>query len=296
MIKNQLKEASFRVQGASPEEIQRLDDVAKSDAGAAQPAVNTNVQTQLQAEALLRRAADMKDVALLDLAYAKVGQFKGSVNAGDNGLVDEVKDEEADKDDKDDDKDKDKDKDGDKEGEDGDTKKGVDPDAAKDALKKRVKVALITGDTAMHRAAQNDWAQGIHKLVNFEADVEAKNRLESTPLHRACSFGKADAVKALLDKAADVHAKNKIGNTPLHCAVYAGHKHIVKMLLEHGATTDVDAENLVHATPWTYADTIVSRNFLRKLLYRYTRTKLDQALKNKLDDEDHQADEHKDEH
>lgn len=276
--------------------MNNLDDVSKPEAAApaaaaAAPASKNEPTTAKQAEALLRRAADVKDMALLELAYAKISQFKGNVSAPDEGPEPEDPKKQKKDDDKKDDDDKDK-KEEEKDGEGEDVKKGVDPEAAKEALQKRKKIELITGDSALHRAAEADWVEGIHKLVMFGADVEAANRLGSTPLHRACSTGSMEAVKALVEKASNVRAPNKIGNTPLHCAVYAGYKDIVKYLLLHGANLDVDTQNKVHMTPWDYANHIVARNFMRVHLYKLTNARVAPELLEQLKHEEAHSSEH----
>lgn len=44
----------------------------------------------------------------------------------------------------------------------------------------------------------------MHTLIEFGADIEAKNVYGNTPLHIACLNGNADAVEELMSNAANV--------------------------------------------------------------------------------------------
>ena len=87
------------------------------------------------------------------------------------------------------------------------------------------------------------------KLIEYGADVNAKNAYGSTPLHCAskghhCEVG--SVLRLLLKHGGDVNARDNIGFTPLHEASYRGAMGIVPILLMHGA--DVEA---VDSGGWT---------------------------------------------
>ena len=77
-----------------------------------------------------------------------------------------------------------------------------------------------------------------------------------TPLHTTASLGDLEMVQVLLEYKADINARNDIGETPLHLPhhQYSGHPNVepsmpkvARLLLEHGA--DVNALRNDHSTP-----------------------------------------------
>jgi cytohesin len=68
-----------------------------------------------------------------------------------------------------------------------------------------------------------------------------------TALHKAVSRNRKDLVEVLLDYKANINAKDQYGNTPLHWAVSQKNKHMVELLLERGA--NVNARNSQRRTP-----------------------------------------------
>ena len=52
-------------------------------------------------------------------------------------------------------------------------------------------------------------------LLQSGADTSTGDAYENTPLHRAASKGHVKMVKLLLQYQADVNYKDKVGNTPL---------------------------------------------------------------------------------
>jgi hypothetical protein len=68
-----------------------------------------------------------------------------------------------------------------------------------------------------------------------------------TPLHLAAGFGHKEVVQLLLDFKAEVDAKNKNGYTPLYVAARSGQKDVVELLLAHGA--DINAKDNNGQTP-----------------------------------------------
>jgi len=114
-------------------------------------------------------------------------------------------------------------------------------------------MAAISGDTPLHVAAGEGQMEALELLLNWEADIESKNRVGSTPLHRAASNGQVAAVKKLLENGGNVDATNKSGSTPLHCASYGGFVEIAKLLCEHGASKYIKRPNMTNMSPYDYA-------------------------------------------
>ena len=70
-------------------------------------------------------------------------------------------------------------------------------------------------------------------------------------INLAAVTGDIEAVKQYLDAGGDVNAKNKVTTTPLYWAAYEGQKEIVELLIANGA--DVNAKDDDGDTPLDYA-------------------------------------------
>ena len=86
--------------------------------------------------------------------------------------------------------------------------------------------------TAVHYAAFYGHASLVERLVDFGADLDARDLLLWTPLHYAALKGRADACDALLHCGADVMALTKHGKTPLQKAVYTYQIDATRVLCE----------------------------------------------------------------
>ena len=75
---------------------------------------------------------------------------------------------------------------------------------------------------AIHAAALAGHASTIKLLLDFGAQMNARDSLRHTPLFRACEMGHADVVQALIDCGAQVDIVDQDGRTPLHwyCSVW----------------------------------------------------------------------------
>lgn len=125
--------------------------------------------------------------------------------------------------------------------------------SGKTAAEMGFKDVIITGDTAVHKAAENGHTEAVKLLFFLQADIEIKNKMGSTPLHRAVSMGRLSTVEFLLSKGAKVDAMNNAGNTALHCACYTGNAAISSLLLEAGGYRITDRTNRAGMTPVDYA-------------------------------------------
>ncbi|XP_066509234.1 poly [ADP-ribose] polymerase tankyrase-1-like isoform X2 [Hoplias malabaricus] len=86
--------------------------------------------------------------------------------------------------------------------------------------------------------------------VNCHASDGRKStsqKMLSTPLHLAAGYNRVRIVQLLLQYGADVHAKDKGGLVPLHNACSYGHYEVTELLLKHGAC--VNAMDLWQFTP-----------------------------------------------
>ena len=99
----------------------------------------------------------------------------------------------------------------------------------------------------------------VQLLLDFKADVNARNTRNETPIHRlsggSSSFNVphsgpqmlADIARLLVEHGADLNAQNINGGTPLHAAAKGKSVEVVRVLLEHGA--NVGAEDKQGRTP-----------------------------------------------
>jgi ankyrin repeat protein len=101
--------------------------------------------------------------------------------------------------------------------------------------------------TALHYAAQYAHLDCVKYCIEMGADVNARNRVGSTPLHCALERGSVatvtDCVKYCIEMGANVNASTNFGYTPLYYASLRGFVDVVRVLLDAGAHVDVAEEN-----------------------------------------------------
>ena len=99
--------------------------------------------------------------------------------------------------------------------------------------------------TPLHYAAL--W--NLHPMVKFLIDelsqnVNSQNFTDSTtPLHVASKEGHVDITRRLLDCDADLEARDKYSMTPLHAASVGAHPEVVRILIERGASVSSKGHN-----------------------------------------------------
>ena len=69
-------------------------------------------------------------------------------------------------------------------------------------------------------------------MYKRQADINAKNKDGDTALHRARENNHANVVELLIKEGAKVGVRNKKGEAPLSWAVDKGHTKVVNMLLD----------------------------------------------------------------
>jgi ankyrin repeat protein len=106
-----------------------------------------------------------------------------------------------------------------------------------------------TADLLRKHGGKSGAADSIHvaaAVVNIEAvkqhlaagaDVNAKNKLGSTPLHEAAAKGSKEIAELLIAEGADVNAKIDDGRTPLDLAIQYKHPKTADLLRKHGGKT-----------------------------------------------------------
>lgn len=73
------------------------------------------------------------------------------------------------------------------------------------------------------------------RLLDSEAEINARCNYDKTPLHYAVERADAPMVEFLVNKKADIEARDKADLTPLHTAIQCRHVSIVRLLLKLGA-------------------------------------------------------------
>ena len=102
--------------------------------------------------------------------------------------------------------------------------------------------------TPLHLAATGSDSEMVALLLDWGADLHARNGWGQTPLHEASRiYNNPEVVALLLDRGADVQAKNDESDTPLHEAAGNGNVEAAALLLDHGA--DIHAKNGRGRTP-----------------------------------------------
>ena len=96
----------------------------------------------------------------------------------------------------------------------------------------------------LHSAARFEKLEVVQKLIEYDAEIDARDEAGWTPLYLASSgdhFKDGSVLRLLLERGADVNAQAVDGSTPLHWTSAWGAPEVVRLLLEHGA--DVEAVN-----------------------------------------------------
>jgi hypothetical protein len=113
----------------------------------------------------------------------------------------------------------------------------------------------------LHSAAYFERLEVVQKLIDYDADIDARDEFGWTPLSwasRGHHFKDGSVLRLLLERGADVNAQaNDNGFTPLHRASVNGALEVVRLLLEHGADVEADDETalqIVGANTFRHVD------------------------------------------
>lgn len=89
--------------------------------------------------------------------------------------------------------------------------------------------------------------EGIERLLNDCADVNAKDGDGMAALHFAAKKGNTETCALLLEKGADINARNKRNETALHWTGWGGNDQTSALLLREYAKTGGDAKDYIAA-------------------------------------------------
>ncbi|KAK9400702.1 tankyrase-2 [Crotalus adamanteus] len=107
-------------------------------------------------------------------------------------------------------------------------------------LQEGVPLGNSEADRQLLEAAKAGDVDTVKKLCTTHSvncrDIEGR---QSTPLHFAAGYNRVSVVEYLLQYGADVHAKDKGGLVPLHNACSYGHYEVAELLVKHGAVVNV---------------------------------------------------------
>ncbi len=119
---------------------------------------------------------------------------------------------------------------------------------------------MVTEATPLHLACEEGRLSAAKVLLEWKADINARDKYGNTPLHKTMDFVEGSFIRKffsartsatlaefLLTHGASPDARNADGDTPLHKAAMHGHKQIIAVLLKHDA--DVNARNNKGHTP-----------------------------------------------
>ena len=107
-------------------------------------------------------------------------------------------------------------------------------------------------------------------LLEYGADVNARDMDHRTPLHQASSNGILAITQVLLEHGGTPNAKDRHGQTPLHLALQCKHGSevlgvaVTQLLLKHGA--EVDVQDVYHVTPSDLSSRLQKPKIARILL------------------------------
>jgi ankyrin repeat protein len=96
------------------------------------------------------------------------------------------------------------------------------------------------GQTTLHLTAENGHSTIVRCILEFGADIDARDASGSTALHLAVDQGHEDVVKVLLEEGADTDIRDHRGWTAMHTAGRNGCEPIIRLLIQRGA--DLNAE------------------------------------------------------
>lgn len=129
----------------------------------------------------------------------------------------------------------------------------------KKVRKKDYKVHFVPSVMLLEAAARNDIDE-VKRLLMLGVSPDSTNEDGLTALHQCCIDDSEEMMKLLVEFGANVNAKDSEQWTPLHAAATCGHIHIVKYLIAKGA--DLLAVNADGNMPYDICDDDSTLDFI----------------------------------
>lgn len=99
---------------------------------------------------------------------------------------------------------------------------------------KTIKETDGSGNTALHYAAEWQYAEAIKSLLTKGADIKVRNANGETPLFNAAKSNNPQIIQQLVDGGADIQSRDNLGNSAIQIAVRWDAPESVKKLVELG--------------------------------------------------------------
>jgi len=100
--------------------------------------------------------------------------------------------------------------------------------------------SMWVGSTPLHTAANNGNDKTARILIEYGAEVNAKNKLGRTPLDYAAMSGKDEIARTLIKHGANVNSKSNEDHTSLDYALSNNHKAVATLLRANGGKTRLE--------------------------------------------------------
>mmetsp|Transcript_46054 Transcript_46054/g.111541 ORF Transcript_46054/g.111541 Transcript_46054/m.111541 type:complete len:306 (-) Transcript_46054:129-1046(-) len=96
--------------------------------------------------------------------------------------------------------------------------------------------------TPLHIACKRGKLEVVRLLLDWNADIAAKDGSSCTPLHEACRWFFPDVAHLLLSRGVNKEATDDDDKTPLHVACFRGRLGTVRILLNRGANIEATTQ------------------------------------------------------
>lgn len=128
------------------------------------------------------------------------------------------------------------------------------------------------GDTVLHLAGQNGYAEGIKLLTRYRANPNVSNAQKVTPTHLAAYQGHAECLRVLIEAGANTDTVDTRGKNPLHFAAINGDTESVTVLVTANPALTMLEDQKNHR-PIMYAlakRNLACMNIISNAAYYYT--------------------------
>jgi ankyrin repeat protein len=123
----------------------------------------------------------------------------------------------------------------------------------------------LYGKTPLMSACDRGKLRSARKLIEWGANVNARDKEKNTVLMHACSeVVNPKVVELLLSRIDGINRKNAYGQTALMLAASSGNAEVVRQLVQHGADVNVVSDQ--QETPLTFAVVWGHRDVIEVLL------------------------------